>query len=99
MLKNRKQFAESKRILTKIEPLAIKYEHYELLVKIKHEKLEIAETFGIINKEIDVNYMESLIEDKKKSIIRLAELHEVKDEYRITEYERAENQKMLICKV
>lgn len=98
MLARRKQFDESKKILKKIEPLAVKYECLEVLFKIRNEKLKLARIFCMLNKELDIEYVQSLTEDKKKSFEMYLELDEARDVFHLANLKISLNQHAIVEK-
>ncbi len=82
MLYSRKQFAESEKILEKIDQQAQIYEFHELMVKIKSLKLKLIFSKIGYTRETDMTSFNAHIADKYKALDRLVEMEHSYEEGR-----------------
>lgn len=79
MLFERKQYSESKKMIDKVEKLAIKYEAHDFLIPIKTHKIRMVMNHGLRVGEHDMKYIKSLLEDKRKTIEHCTNYHIAND--------------------
>ncbi len=96
ILKNRNQFEEALKVLKRIESLAIQYEFLELLGRIRNNKLSTEITYAVERRNIDLDYIRSLIAERQENLNDQIELSHAVDSFRLMELKAAIDNKVLI---